>query len=164
MYTLLIDYKLCFNCKACEVACKQHNNLPVGPRWIQVMTVGPKRIGGKLVVDYIPMTCMHCAKPPCVDACPTNALAKRSDGVVTLDTDTCDGCEACVPVCPFGALQFDSEKNTVSKCNMCIDRIEVGLKPSCVQACPAGVIYFGEHDEVLQIVRQDRAKLLSGIT
>ena len=162
-YTLLIDYKLCFDCKACEVACKQENDLPVGPKWIHVVTVGPKKVGDKLVVDFIPMTCVHCAKAPCIDACPTDAITNRQDGIVIIDPALCNGCMACIPACPFAAPQFNPEKNVVEKCNLCLNRVEKGLKPSCVQACPSGAIYFGEVNEVIQLMREQRAQVLTGI-
>ena len=163
-YTLLIDYKLCFDCKACEVACKQENNLPVGPKWIHVVTVGPKKVGDKLVVDFLPMTCVHCAKPPCIDACPTDAITKRHDGIVVIDPALCNGCMACIPACSFAAPQFNPEKNVVEKCNLCLDRVENGLKPSCVQACPSAAIYFGEVNDVIQLMREQRAQVLTGTT
>ena len=159
-YALLIDYKYCFDCKACEVACKQENNLPVGPRWIQVITVGPRKIGEKLLVDFIPVTCRHCAQPPCVDACPTDAIIKRQDGIVDIYPELCNGCMACIPTCPFSALQYNPEKNVVEKCNMCLDRVERGQKPACVQACPSKAIYFGETNDIIQQMRQQRARTL----
>ena len=42
---LLIDDEICFDCRACEVACMQENNLSRAP-WINVVTVGPERWGG----------------------------------------------------------------------------------------------------------------------
>ena len=159
-YALLVDYKLCFDCKACEVACKQANDLPVGPRWIQVITVGPKKVGERLIVDFIPMTCRHCAKPPCIGACPTDAIIKRQDGIVIINSELCNGCMACIPACPFAALQYNPEKNIVDKCNMCLNRVENGLKPACVQACPSKAIYFGETNDIIQQMRQQRASAL----
>ena len=82
MKKLFIDYTLCFGCHACEVACKQENNLPPGPKWISVKTVGPYQAEGKLKMDFIPMTCMHCANAPCIEACPTEAIFQSKDGVV----------------------------------------------------------------------------------
>jgi Fe-S-cluster-containing dehydrogenase component len=163
-YTLMIDYKLCFDCKACEVACKQENDLPVGPRWIRVVTVGPRKVGDRLIVDFVPMTCAHCAKPPCIDACPTKAITKRQDGIVVIEPSLCNGCMACIPACPFAAPQFNPKKNVVEKCNLCLDRVEKGLRPSCVQACPSGAIYFGEVNQVIQLMREQRAQALTGVT
>jgi len=162
-YALIIDYALCFDCKACEVACKQENNLPVGPKWIQVVTVGPRKVGDKLLVDYIPTTCHHCAKPPCIDACPTDAITKRQDGIVVIDPELCNGCMACITACHFAAPQFNPEKEVVEICNMCLHRIEKGLVPACVQACPSKAIYFGEVNDIIQLIREQRAQIVTGI-
>ena len=156
-YALLVDHKICFDCKACEVACKQTNALGAGIRWIHVVTVGPRMLGGKMVTDYIPTMCKHCAQPPCIDACPTDAITKRSDGIVIIDDELCNGCMACIPACPFAALQYDSVKNVVDKCNMCLDRIEKELQPACVQACPAKAIYFGETNDIIRQMQRQRA-------
>ena len=59
------------------------------------------------------------------------------------DPDICFGCGYCTWVCPYNAPQLDHSKGHVSKCNMCVDRLEVGLKPSCVSACLAGALDFG---------------------
>ena len=160
-YALLVDYNLCFNCKVCEAVCKHENDLPVGPKWIDVVTVGPKMVDGKLAINYIPMTCMHCAKPPCIDACPTDAITKRPDGIVLIDPTLCNGCMACITACPFVAPQFNPEKNVVEKCNLCLTRVEKGLKPRCVQDCPSGAIYFGEVNEATQLIRQRRAQSIA---
>lgn len=157
-YALLVDYDLCFNCKVCEAACKQENDLPVGQKWIDVITVGPRIIDGKPTIYYAPMTCMHCAKPPCIDICPTDAITKRPDGIVLIDAKLCNGCMACITACPFSAPQLDPEKNVVAKCNLCLNRVEQGLKPRCVQECPSGAIYFGEANEAIQQMRQQRAQ------
>lgn len=154
---LFIDYTLCFGCYACEIACKQENNLPVGPKWISVKTVGPRKINGKLVMDYIPMTCMHCSNAPCIPACPEDAIIKQDDGIVLISSELCIGCLACLQVCPFGALQFNSERDIVEKCNLCMHRLEKGLKPACVQTCPAEAIYFGNINEIIEKLRQRRA-------
>lgn len=41
----------------------------------------------------------------CVDACPKQAWI-LDDNALGLDTDACDGCGLCVPVCPGGALHI----------------------------------------------------------
>ena len=131
---LLVDRDICFNCQACVVACMQENDLS-DASWINIVTVGPRMVDGKLVVDYIPVTCTHCANPLCADACPVEAITKREDGVVLIDESLCNGCMACIPACPFAVIRFDDEKGVAAKCNLCIQRIEKGLKPACVQHC-----------------------------
>lgn len=162
---LLIDYKLCFGCYACEIACKQENDLPVGPRWIIVKIVGPRKIEGKLTMDFVPLTCMHCDHPPCIEACPVDAITKREDGIVLISSEHCIGCLVCLQACPFGAIQWDSNRNSIGKCNLCLSRIERGLKPACVQACPAGAIQYGEVNAIINQARQTKAlkKVISNI-
>lgn len=156
-YNLLIDTELCVGCQACEVACKQENSLPVGPRWMRVIQVGPEEVNGKLVMSFHPARCMHCGKPRCIDACPEKAITKRMDGIVLIDDRLCTGCMLCIEACPFGAPQFNPETNTVGKCLLCVHRVDKGLKPACVLACPTGAIYFGDINEAVEHKRKDRA-------
>ena len=72
---IFIDLEYCIGCRACEVACKQENDIPVGIKWINVIKVGPKMVGDKLRMDFVPMRCRHCAKAPCIDACPEKAIS-----------------------------------------------------------------------------------------
>jgi len=140
---LLADTDLCIGCFACEVACKQEHNLPVGVRWMEIVQEGPTEVNGRLVMAFIPTHCMHCGKPPCKEACPTNAIYQRSDGVVLIDQEKCIGCGACIEACPFGAPQYMEEKNIVQKCDLCVERTDQELLPACVQHCPTGALIFG---------------------
>ena len=89
---LLVDIDLCYGCLACEVACKQEHDLPVGPCWISVQTIGPQKVDGKLKMFFYPMHCMHCSEPACLKACPEDAITKRADGIVLITEDKCTGC------------------------------------------------------------------------
>jgi Fe-S-cluster-containing dehydrogenase component/DMSO reductase anchor subunit len=90
------------------------------------------------------MACNHCDDPVCLKGCPTRAYTKFAEyGAVLQDPDICFGCGYCTWVCPYNAPQLDQVKGEVSKCNMCVDRLEVGLKPACVSACLAGALDFG---------------------
>ena len=123
-YGMVIDLERCTGCQTCTVACKVEHGIEVGSG-ISVETVGglhrdtPAGKYPNLSMYYLPTPCMHCDKPPCLDACPAGAISKRSDGIVTIDEDKCDGCQMCVSECPYAALFFDSDKNIVRKCNMC---------------------------------------------
>jgi len=156
-YALLVDEKRCVGCQTCEVACKQENSLPVGPKWMVVIS-RIKEIDGKLVMSFPHIRCMHCANPPCIPACPTNAVTKRADGIVLIDPELCTGCMACIEACSFGAPQFNPEKNTVEMCTLCVHRIEKGLKPACVQHCPSGALQFGDINDLTELIRERRAQ------
>lgn len=133
----------CIGCHACEAACSDKNELPAH---IAFRSVG--YVEGGAYPDYkrmnISMACNHCDDPVCLKGCPTKAYTKHAEyGAVLQDPETCFGCGYCTWVCPYNAPQLDPIKGQVSKCNMCVDRLEVGLKPACVSACVGNALDFG---------------------
>lgn len=133
----------CIGCHACEAACSEKNDLP--PH-ISFRSVG--YVEGGTYPDFkrlnISMACNHCEDPVCLKGCPTRAYTKFTEyGAVLQDPEICFGCGYCTWVCPYNAPQLDPVKGQVSKCNMCVDRLEVGLKPACASACLAGALDFG---------------------
>jgi len=87
---------------------------------------------------------MHCANPACVEYCPIGALWKREDGLVLIDGEKCDGCQACVAACPYGTIVYSAEMEAVEKCDLCAHRIDQGLEPFCVVCCEGQAMYFGD--------------------
>ncbi|MEN8106729.1 MAG: DmsC/YnfH family molybdoenzyme membrane anchor subunit [Pseudomonadota bacterium] len=133
----------CIACHACEAACSEKNDLPAH---LAFRAVG--YVEGGTYPAYqrmnISMACNHCDDPVCLKGCPTRAYTKFAEyGAVLQDPDICFGCGYCTWVCPYNAPQLDTSAGHVSKCNMCVDRLEVGLKPACVAACLAGALDFG---------------------
>ncbi len=133
----------CIGCHACEAACSEKNN---NPSHLAFRSVG--YVEGGSFPDYkrmnISMACNHCDDPVCLKGCPTKAYTKHAEyGAVLQDPETCFGCGYCTWVCPYNAPQLDPIKGQVSKCNMCVDRLEVGLKPACVSACVGNALDFG---------------------
>lgn len=133
----------CIGCHACEAACSEKND---NPGHIAFRSVG--FVEGGTYPDYqrinISMACNHCDNPVCLKGCPTRAYTKFAEyGAVLQDPDICFGCGYCTWVCPYNAPQLDPVKGQVSKCNMCVDRLEVGLKPACVTACLGKALDFG---------------------
>ncbi|MFC1896008.1 4Fe-4S dicluster domain-containing protein [Thermodesulfobacteriota bacterium] len=142
-HVLAIDHELCWGCKTCEVACKQENHAPDGVRLIAVMEDGPKTVNGALEFSFHVNMCRHCDEPLCADACPEEAIAKREDGIVVMDPDSCTGCRSCMDVCPYDAIAYDREEGITWKCNLCNHRVDKGLLPACADnVCLAHCISF----------------------
>jgi Fe-S-cluster-containing dehydrogenase component len=131
--SMVFRKKNCMGCHACEVACKQEHGLGVGPRLVQVLEKSP---------DYIPIYCHHCAKAPCKEACPVEAISRNELGIVLIDKDLCIGCRECLEACPFGAMQFDDSQEIAVKCDLCVHRLTDNKRPACMAVCPTGCIYF----------------------
>ena len=133
----------CIGCHACESACSEKND---NPPHLAFRSVG--YVEGGTYPDHkrmnISMACNHCDDPVCLKGCPTRAYTKHAEyGAVLQDPETCFGCGYCTWVCPYNAPQLDPVQGRVSKCNMCVDRLEVGLKPACVSACVGNALDFG---------------------
>jgi Fe-S-cluster-containing dehydrogenase component len=148
--TLVVNTEDCVGCYACEIACKQAHNLPVGPRLIRVNPDGPRQIAGKMQLRYTVVHCLHCTPPPCQDTCPVGAISVRGDGITVINEELCNGCEKCIEACPYGVMQFNEVKKVAQKCDLCVERLDRGLKPACVAACPSHCIYFGDRKGVMQ--------------
>lgn len=151
-YGWLIDQKRCIECRACESACKQYNNVEVGVgvrrRLVRVNDIGTFP---KVRQQALTGGCNHCENAWCMKVCPVKAIWRRSeDGVVLIDQEKCVGCQQCAAFCPYGAPQFNTRTRKMDKCTMCFDRIEVGLEPACATLCPTGALQFGKWSEIQQ--------------
>ncbi|KZY81141.1 aspartate carbamoyltransferase [Oleiphilus sp. HI0068] len=149
----------CIGCHACEAACSEKNE---NPAHLAFRSVG--YVEGGSYPDYkrmnISMACNHCDDPVCLKGCPTKAYTKHTEyGAVLQDPDTCFGCGYCTWVCPYNAPQLDPVKGQVSKCNMCVDRLEVGLKPACVSACLGNALNFGVIEDTPENREQTEASI-----
>ncbi len=142
-YALVIDSRRCINCKACVVACRAENQVPLGHSrdWI-----GEEHRGmwPKLLEAFEPEQCHHCQNPSCVRVCPTGASYQREDGVVLIREEDCIGCRYCVVACPYNARFFREDKGVAEKCTFCAHRLSRGGVPACVETCPSRVRTFGD--------------------
>ena len=161
-FTMVIDLARCKNARKCVDACQEGHLLPKDHEWIKLYLLQDDLKTSKY---WFPRPCFHCDKPMCVSVCPVGATYKRADGIVLVDNQRCIGCKFCMTGCPYSARVFnwkdpevevpeghvyDPETNipavegTVGKCVFCADNLRKGELPRCVQACPMGVIFFGD--------------------
>ena len=92
--------------------------------------------------------CKHCVEAPCLEVCPTGAIIRTEFDTVVIQSDTCNGCRACIAACPFGVIGINDVSNTAQKCTLCYDRLQAGMEPACSQACPTDSIRFGTIQEL----------------
>ncbi|MFC1979801.1 4Fe-4S dicluster domain-containing protein [Chloroflexota bacterium] len=150
-YGFFFDQSRCSGCRTCTVACKAWNNLPPGPlKYLRVYEYEKGSFPNiRIHVQWVP--CYHCEEPACVSSCPCEAIYKEPKyGAVLIDSEKCNGCRICYEACPYGALVFENDSPDVptQKCNMCIKRLETGLKPICVLDCPLRALDFGPLEEL----------------
>jgi len=166
------DTTVCIGCKACEVACKEWNQLPArgdggahinmsglsydntqrldGTTWRHVKFIEqfPEPYNGRWLM--MSDVCKHCVQAPCLEVCPTGAIIRTEFDTVVIQSDTCNGCRDCIAACPFGVIDINHVSGTAQKCTLCYDRTSVGLEPACSKACPTDSIQFGPIAELRQ--------------
>lgn len=174
--TNLYDSSKCTACRGCLVACKNWNQLPA----VMEPFTGNYATHEDLNADtftlirfnefeddpasdvqwnFLKYQCMHCLDPNCMKVCPRGAYSKTEWGATVHDPDKCIGCQYCTTACPFSIPKYRKREDKITKCTLCIDRVEEGLKPACVSTCPTGALQFGERNELLQYA-EDRVKYL----
>jgi len=131
---VVVDLDRCIECKSCSAACFYgHRGLP-GVVYADAPLCG--------AVASPPAVCRHCDDPPCVAACPFEALRREDDSAVTRSLVFCRGCGSCVLACPFGVIDSDLARDQVAKCDLCQSRVAAGGEPRCVSACSTGALRF----------------------
>jgi molybdopterin-containing oxidoreductase family iron-sulfur binding subunit len=174
---MVIDTSLCMGCGICREACAKENNIGEnsGLRYIKILTMEK----GEINIEHtrarprngedtwnMPVQCMQCENPPCVQACPITATWREEDGIIVVDYKKCMGCRYCIMNCPYWARHFNWEKpgapvgggndqgdpipppqrpaGVVEKCTFCIHRVRSGKITRCTEACPRKARIFGD--------------------
>jgi formate dehydrogenase iron-sulfur subunit len=172
------DTTVCIGCKACEVACKQWNQLPDdgfvftgmsldntghlgSTSWRHVAFVerstpaqGQRKGGADFSWLFSSDVCKHCQRAGCLEACPTGAILRTELDTVYVQPDICNGCGYCVSACPFGVIDRREDDGRAFKCTFCYDRLKADLTPACAKACPTESIAFGPIDQLREKARE----------
>lgn len=152
-YGMVVDLRRCTGCQACQVACKVELGVPLGVfrNWVKQVEKGRYP---NVRRAFLPSMCNQCENPICLQNCPTKATYQLDNGIVVVDEHRCIGCKYCIASCPYNVRHVNPLKKIVQKCEFCRHRVEVGLEPACVNACPTGALVFGDlHDPNSQISR-----------
>ena len=179
------DSTLCIGCKACEVACKEWNDVPSDgyvwsgnsydntsslghSTWRHVKFVEGETAIGKggnspdwMTWQFASDVCKHCENAGCLESCPTGSIIRTEFGGVYIQPDICNGCGYCVVNCPFGVVDRRPDDGRAFKCTFCYDRQKDGEQPACAKACPTQSILFGELTELERLADERIASLHS---
>lgn len=188
-YAMVADLRSCVGCQTCTAACKHTNSTSPGVQWRKVLDIETGKFPDVSRL-FMPVGCMHCADPPCLEVCPSGATGQREDGIVTIDYDLCIGCTYCVVACPYQARykvdephfaygeeptaqeaqRFDERRLGVAqKCTFCHDRIDAGkalgltpgIDPEASPACSNACIAHALHFGDIEDPESNVSKLLS---
>lgn len=174
--SILVDTSLCTACRGCQVACKQWNQLPavktvqtgtyqnppdLTPETYKVVRFSEGEQDGKPYWYFFSDMCRHCMDAPCqAGASDGEIVVDEATGAViyTENSDKMDF-ETAKDVCPYNIPRQDPKTKKVTKCTMCLDRIQDGRKPACVLSCPTGSMVFGDRAEILALAEKRVAEL-----
>ncbi len=168
------DTTLCIGCKACEVACKEWNDLPQdgytftgmsydntgelsGSTWRHVAFV-EQFDGAKAVGSWSPTFASTARmRDASTFARPVRSSERSSERSSFKTTSATVAGTASSPV-PSASSANASKPNreehrthpsgTMGKCTLCYDRLKAGDEPACAKACPTESIQYGNVDEL----------------
>lgn len=181
--SFLIDTTRCTACRGCQLACKEWHNLPANATKQTGTHQNPPDLnpynfkivrfneymdkGGTVHWNFFPEQCRHCLEAPC------KATADMSlEGAIIQDEKTGavvmtelsaklskEDCDAVQEACPYNVPRRDPKTGCLTKCDMCIDRLQAGMLPICVKTCPTGAMQFGEREEILALAKKRLAEV-----
>jgi formate dehydrogenase iron-sulfur subunit len=177
-----IDATVCTACRGCQIACKQWNQLPAtktensgsyqNPVDLSFYTYKVVRFQEHLGPDNKPRwyffsdQCRHCLEPPCQEAAEDDApegiiIDPQSGAVLYTDKLRKGNAQYIIDACPFNIPRAEMKTGYMSKCTLCVDRVNNGLLPACVKVCPTGAMNFGDRDKMVSLANKRLAEVRS---
>ena len=160
MKVMVIDVSRCNGCYNCQIACKDEHvdndwtpyakpQPEMGHFWMHLHEIERGQYP-KVKIAYTPQPCMHCQDAACIKAAHNNAVYRREDGIVLIDTEKSQGQKQLVEACPYGSIYWNETLNIPQKCTFCVHLLGDGTikQPRCVESCPTGSLIFGEYDDL----------------
>ena len=160
---IIVSIEKCVGCHSCELACALAHT--EAGELIKAIQNGEKP-GTRIAIEVhgnkpVPLHCHHCEVATCMMVCPSGAIHRKAvREPVLVNQDKCIGCHMCVQACPFGMMMINASGKGVLKCDLCINRLEEGMDPACVVACPTKAVIFIEDSAVSKEKREHIAKCL----
>ena len=162
----------CLRCHTCELACALAHSK--SETFIDAF-YSKEQLYPRIILeidgdDVIPMHCRHCTDAPCITVCPTASMARSGlEEPVVLDIEKCIGCNACVMVCPFGIIKAIPEAISLSKCDLCVDRLGEGKIPACAAGCPTKAIRYTKVEDItanrrMEVINKFRVSMIQSET
>ena len=177
--SFFIDTTVCTACRGCQVACKQWHDLPaekttnqgsyqnppdVSFNTYKLVRMREEVIDGKLNWLFFPEQCRHCIEAPCLETAGDDSAIFRdaSTGAIIYTANTRNlFADEIIESCPYN-IPRKGPNGVLAKCDMCLDRVQNGLLPACVKACPTGAMNFGERDAMLKLANDRLAEVKGG--
>lgn len=180
--TFLIDTSRCTACRGCQIACKEWKNLPavptkqtgthqnppdLGPYNFKLIRFKEYKMKGRVEWLFFPEQCRHCHAPGCkegADAILPGAIIQDEATGAVIYTEltkkfTPQQAEDVRVMCPYNIPRWDKKNGGLTKCNMCIDRVQAGMVPACVKTCCTGCMNFGEREAMLKLAAERLARV-----
>lgn len=176
--TFLIDTTRCTACRGCQLACKEWHDLPanktkqtgthqnppdLNPNNLKIVRFNERMDkNGTVIWNFFPDQCRHCLVPMCKEiadmAVPGAIIKDKKTGAVLTTEKSAQlsraDSQAVMDSCPYNILRLDPKSKRLTKCDMCIDRLQAGMLPMCVKTCPTGTMVFGEREEILPLAKK----------
>lgn len=175
MKTVFVQPERCVGCRQCMLECaiahSQSQTLH-GAVSEEVLSLPRIHVGSGPRGEAFPNRCRHCEPAPCELACFPRAIRRDAGtGTIEIESRRCIGCASCAMACPFGVIRFHADprregaKLAPHKCDNCMERLERGRVPACVESCKTGALVFRDINEVLEEkTREVASKTTLGLT